>query len=356
MIVEASYGKNNDDLDLFFNGPYSQSISVRSQLLDLIEYTNIISFSPSSIDLEVKFSLDKHPFKQSFFGNFELDTSSFWGFSGSVDRIASWENEDGLQFIDYVLTLDKSAEFGDLFFNQTWESLLVGDDTLIGGKNNDALHGFNGNDRLVANGGNDLIVGGEGEDTVVLSGGSVFTIGSLESYTKETNHPSDLMKDATAIFEGRAVTIGDSSHFLVDVERIELDSRVYAVDLVTGTYQLLTDADALGPQTPASTHQLDVIVDLFGEVFMLKGLTETVSGHNQVIEYNGIEYDYKAIDSFITTVVRDGEFTAEFAQEIADAFPSAAGISYQSAVGLIGVGEIDGAIMSVAGADGNYVG
>lgn len=42
-----------------------------------------------------------------------------------------------------------------------------------------------------------------------------------------------------------------------------------------------------------------------------------------------------------TTVVRNGEFTAEFAKEIADACPSVAGIKYSVAVGLVGVTALE---------------
>ena len=56
-----------------------------------------------------------------------------------------------------------------------------------------------------------------------------------------------------------------------------------------------------------------------------------------------------------TTVVRNGEFTAEFAQEIADAYPSVAGIKYSVAVGLLGVTALDNILISIAGADGSYV-
>jgi len=56
------------------------------------------------------------------------------------------------------------------------------------------------------------------------------------------------------------------------------------------------------------------------------------------------------------TVVRDGQFTSEFTQEVAESFPSHAGISYSTAVTLLGVNNIDSTILMVAGYDGNYVG
>ena len=110
------------------------------------------------------------------------------------------------------------------------------------------------------------------------------------------------------------------------------------------------------PQSQESqTFSLDVIASLFGNVFLLKGLKETVSGETHTVEYNGEIFNYTDVDSFVTTVVRDGEFTSEFAQEIADAYPDVAGIKYSVAASLVG-SALDEILIQVAGADGNYVG
>jgi hypothetical protein len=55
-------------------------------------------------------------------------------------------------------------------------------------------------------------------------------------------------------------------------------------------------------------------------------------------------------------VTRDGEFTAEFTKEINDYVASELNITYAAAVKLVGATSIDAVILSVAGADGNYVG
>jgi hypothetical protein len=88
----------------------------------------------------------------------------------------------------------------------------------------------------------------------------------------------------------------------------------------------------------------------------LKGLTETVSSTAHTIEYSGTTFNYSDVDGLLTTVIRDSEFTDEFAQEIADAYPSVAGITYATAVSLVGEAAIEGVLIAVAGADGNYVG
>lgn len=107
--------------------------------------------------------------------------------------------------------------------------------------------------------------------------------------------------------------------------------------------------------TNSGTSSLDVIVSLFGNVFMLKGLTEKKKEDSHTIEYNGQTFNFADVDLFVTTVVRDGEFTDEFAKEIADAYPDVAGIKYSVAVTLVGA-SLDEILLAVAGADGNYVG
>ena len=120
-------------------------------------------------------------------------------------------------------------------------------------------------------------------------------------------------------------------------------------------------SDNLTPEPPAdppqtNVHQLDVIVDLLGQVLYLRDLTETVTTTSHTVEYAGITFNWSDVDSFVTTVVRDNEFTEEFAKEISDAFPSVAGISYQTALTIIGTTGIQEVLLMVAGADGNYVG
>jgi hypothetical protein len=106
----------------------------------------------------------------------------------------------------------------------------------------------------------------------------------------------------------------------------------------------------------AQSSTLDLIVDILGQVRYLKGLTETVTSSSHTIEYQGVIFDYKEVDAFITVVTRNGEFTEEFSTEIADAYPSVAGIKYETAVLLVGQSEIESVLIAVAGADGNYVG
>ena len=103
-------------------------------------------------------------------------------------------------------------------------------------------------------------------------------------------------------------------------------------------------------------YSLTAIADVFGSIMFLDGLTETVAETSHTIEYQGVSFDYAEVDGIITTVVRDGEFTTEFAAEISESFESAAGISYSTALVLVGQPNIESTLMMVAGADGNYVG
>lgn len=102
-------------------------------------------------------------------------------------------------------------------------------------------------------------------------------------------------------------------------------------------------------------YSLALIAEVFGQVFVLQNLNEVVGDNFHYIEYNDTRYDYSEIDPFIFTVSRDGKFTNEFAQEIEDAYPSSAGISYDFALALVGVQGWEDALITVAAHDGFIV-
>jgi hypothetical protein len=120
------------------------------------------------------------------------------------------------------------------------------------------------------------------------------------------------------------------------------------------------------PPNPVISNEsniIDLIVDrevLANDAVLLKGLTESLIYENgvltsHVITYHNTNFDYGTIDEFVMIVVRDGEFAQEFSNEITDFAPSVSGISYQDAISLVGVQNIDGVILNVAGADGQFV-
>jgi hypothetical protein len=99
---------------------------------------------------------------------------------------------------------------------------------------------------------------------------------------------------------------------------------------------------------------------LAAEPVILKGLIEKMILTNGVISNHTVQYgntvfEYSQIDSLITTVTSDGNFTTEFRKEISDLLPAASNFSYQDIVKLVGTANIDNVILFVAGSDGNYV-
>lgn len=94
-----------------------------------------------------------------------------------------------------------------------------------------------------------------------------------------------------------------------------------------------------------------ILKDLIENIVVVNGV---VSSHT--VTYGSTEFNYRDIDSLITTVTRNNAFTDEFKTEIADLVPSLSGISYDSIVSLVGVTNIDAVIRYIAGADGNLVG
>jgi hypothetical protein len=126
----------------------------------------------------------------------------------------------------------------------------------------------------------------------------------------------------------------------------------------------ITTAAALNLKSITESHILSVVVDkgvLGSAAVLLNGLKETLVIDNglvskHTVEYAGSTFDYNLIDSLITTVTRDGEFTAEFTKEIKDYLGAELNISFSVAVKLVGAISVDSVLLSVAGADGNFVG
>lgn len=122
-------------------------------------------------------------------------------------------------------------------------------------------------------------------------------------------------------------------------------------------------SQSMAPAITTKIFNTSLIVDsgvLGNDPVYLRDLNEKLTYNNgnlvsHTIEYAGTVFNYEDIDPLIMTVTRDDEFTQEFAAEISDYVPEVAGISYQAAVQLLGVQNIDLAIVMVAGADGSYI-
>lgn len=224
------------------------------------------------------------------------------------------------------------------------------------------------------------------------------TFGNLPTYTLKTN--------ATAIDEGQIASITLTAQYIDAGTVVPYSiSGVSASDLTSGTLNgsftvnesgqstayLAISNDALTEgvetltlqaggatinltindtsKTPTpiiseEAHTLCVIVDkgvINPNAIYLKNLVEKITYTNgaetgRTIEYSGVKFDYAQIDPLITVVLRDNEFTTEFTKEINEYVQSDLNIKYKVAVALIGSANIDGVIVSIAGADGNYVG
>jgi len=108
----------------------------------------------------------------------------------------------------------------------------------------------------------------------------------------------------------------------------------------------------------AATDTIDLLVDagvLADDPVYLHGLQETQSDTSHTVEYAGESFAYADIAPLITVVLRDTEFTKEFAAEIADAYPEYAEITYAEAVELVGITQITDTLVTIAGADGAFV-
>ena len=117
------------------------------------------------------------------------------------------------------------------------------------------------------------------------------------------------------------------------------------------------DANTDAAEITTSASSVIVAPGVLGEdAVYLDGLTETRSDDRWMISYAGVDYAYAEIDPILSTVARDGNYTAEFASEIADAYPEYAGITLLETVELVGSSALASTLLTVAGADGNPVG
>ena len=151
---------------------------------------------------------------------------------------------------------------------------------------------------------------------------------------------------ADALTEGAetlTITVDDSPDATASL-MINDSSKTPVVDVTLYRTTILGDKNILGP-----------------DPVLIKALTENITKTDGVISehfflYAGARYDYSDIDSLITVVARNGEFTDEFSREISDYASSLANATYSDVVQIVGSSGIDGWLIKVAGDDGNYIG
>ena len=210
---------------------------------------------------------------------------------------------------------------------------------LFGDNNANVFIGGGGSDLLEGRGGDDQLSGGEGTDTARYTNARSEYVVTTETGAEGQTFYRVTSLDQTEASEG-------SDLLFSDIELLEFAGEVMTIE----------DALASVGEVSEGQYSLTAIANVFGSIMFLDGLTETVTASSHTIEYNGTTFDYAEVDGIITTVARDGEFTSEFAAEIAESFPDSAGISYSTAVALIGQANMESTLLAVAGADGNYVG
>jgi len=190
--------------------------------------------------------------------------------------------------------------------------------------------------------------------------------GTLISYAITGISSSDLLSGSLS----GNVIIGSDGKGTINLG-ISADKLTEGNEVLTLTAQnksafitILDTSTTPAPLVTNETHALSVIVNkgvISSNAVLLKSLNEKMTLTNGIIsahtvEYAGTTYDYNAIDSLITTVIRDGEFTDEFKKELTDIAPSTVNLTYKDAVLLVGSLNIDTQLLFVAGFDGNFVG
>ena len=362
------------------SSPYDWTVTAASA--DEIEIQMLVDgMSVAQVIFEGQFSSAGNPIGMN------LAEASTIG-SGLISRETStFENDNG-EVGTEIFVYDPPRPLSPLttFFVTYKEvaSEYAGNDSFIGALENpfgDSIHGYGGDDRFVMTYGHntgDRFVGGEGVDTAVLPSAS-------RNWTIEPGLVWDEINESQTL-EGFLIT--DQSRTtgnILEISAVEiLEFPDVSLRLSEGSW-VETDPVTPAPVTPApvtpapvnpapvtpvpeisnpnvsdavapGTYSLTAIANVFGSIMFLDGLIETVTPTSHTIKYNGTNFDYAEVDGIITTVVRDGEFTSEFAAEIAESFPDSEGISYSTAVALIGQANLEETLLIVAGADGNYVG
>lgn len=262
------------------------------------------------------------------------DSSELSSASGTASSFVYLEYLGAGRGYDRVLFSNTSVDLNTLLFSTEWSGLLSGNDSITGGDNADTLSGYAGNDVITGGSGNDSITGGEGTDTAVFSG-------NIENYTISKS--------------GDVITVSD---------RNGTDGRdtLTGIELLQFNDYNLAEADVGNEISEVNSLSIVVNEGVIGSTaVLLTGLTETVVYINgqedsRTITYNGRDYNYNSVDSRIMTVTRNDAFTSEFQSEIAAYAPSAANITYQEAITLVGSANINNVLLTVAGADGNFVG
>lgn len=215
--------------------------------------------------------------------------------------------------------------------------------------------------------------------TIVLkSNSSELTINQTTTISFSLSEPSTNFTQSDVIVNGGSITnfSGNGSTYTATFSLLPSTISSATLKVLNGAFSDAagnTNADGFETNNTLTInrtvkiinekHNLSVIVDkgVIGvSSLLLKDLNESITFTDNIItkhtiEYAGLTFDYSAIDSLITTVTRDDEFTTEFRKELTDFAPTSASLSYKDAALLIGLANIDTTLIFVAGADGNFI-
>lgn len=209
----------------------------------------------------------------------------------------------------------------------------------------DYLSGVNGNDILDGGFGDDTLSGGIGSDTAVFDAEREECIITA---TTEGLLISSLVTGDDAVSGCEFLQFTDQTIVVAELNILPIDtnntSKEPVVEITEYITTILGDKNILGP-----------------DPVLIKGLTETITKTDGVITeqfflYERARYDYSDIDSLMTIVTRNDEFTDEFSQEFSDYAESFANTTYSDLIKIVGSSDIDGWLITVAGHDGNYIG
>jgi len=203
------------------------------------------------------------------------------------------------------------------------------------------IYGTDGENEIITSAGVDTITGREGNDTIDGGAGDDTAVffGSRDNYAISVKNGVVTVTD----------TVGsEGTDTISNVEFFQF------ADVTLGTEDLPAEVVV---ETEENSLTVVVNAGVLGEsAIILKDLTETlvysdgvVTEH--VVSYAGQDFDYDVVDELITTVVRDGAYTTEFQELIAELAPGAADITYDETVALVGGANIDDVILHVASFD-----
>ena len=251
--------------------------------------------------------------------------------------------------LDIEFQLDNKILIGGLSFNSNYQLvftlLRINSDGTV-----DVNFGTNGVVKTNQSSNNP----GDSSDLLVSKSGEIFLVGSSPINSNSIivyKFLSNGILDKSFDQDGWAVYQFDGAR-LDPFKLVEqADGKiVLSASLINGYYadpyifriNLNGKLDLGSPVITTEKHDLSVIVErgiLNAGAVLLKGLIESTTLTDGVVtkhtvEYAGITFEYAQIDSLITTVTRDSEFTSEFTKEINDYLNTNANISYSTAVGL----------------------